>query len=352
MANLTYLGGIFQVTEQYEDIVDAVLTKGRERSSQRIYFESADFEVKGSSILQRHEILSPDGVPERLRIDNILLRHKMSTEQATKYKEYMLKAGFDYSQAILELDHRIKKEGAENTLSWLEIIAQEMEGCDVGEDDALHHSNGEEIIPATYGFHKIDSIYDTQPQQDWLEKQPHLVRRLITTPKRCKTIEQLKKLGQKCYQAANEPNATDYQKVYSSLTNAQQEVFWDAYNQRKRELMSVRELTDTAKALINQIYDAVSLPKMKAKLVRIQKGQFKIRDPPDDLEWNIIWNHYREREYELLNPLAEIPEGYSRCGYCYQEGGVMYMPKMDVVTGKMPIYDEQKRLHCLSCTGF
>jgi hypothetical protein len=349
MAPLTYLGGIFQVTEEYEDIVDAVLTKGRELESRRIYFESADFEVKGSSILQRHEILSPDGVPERLRIDNILLRHKMSKQQAAKYKEYMLKAGFDYSQAILYFDHRIKKEGAEHTLSWLEMIALEMKACDVGEDDA----SNQEAIPATYGFHKVDSIYP-EPQQDWLEKQPHLVKRLITTPKRCKTIEQLKRLGKKCYQAANENNPADYQKVYLSLTNPQQEVFWDAYNQRKRELMSVRELTNAAQALISQIYanDKASLPKIKAKLVRIQKGQFKLRDPPTKEEWNIIWNHYRQREYELNHPLPEVPEGSSRCGYCYQKGGVMYQPKMEVVTGKMPIYHGQQRLHCLSCTGY
>ncbi len=51
MARLTYLGEIFHVTEEYEDITDAVLTKGRELSpGKRLYFESADFEIEGNSI--------------------------------------------------------------------------------------------------------------------------------------------------------------------------------------------------------------------------------------------------------------------------------------------------------------
>lgn len=96
MPNLTYLGNIFHVTEEYEDIVDAVITKGSELSQgQRLYFESADFEVRGGAILQRHENLSPDGIPERLRVDNILMRHRyMSTEQAGAYKGYMLRVGY------------------------------------------------------------------------------------------------------------------------------------------------------------------------------------------------------------------------------------------------------------------
>ena len=62
MPGLTYLGEIFHVTEEYEDIVDAILTKGSELShGQRLYFESADFEVQGNAILKRHENLSPDG---------------------------------------------------------------------------------------------------------------------------------------------------------------------------------------------------------------------------------------------------------------------------------------------------
>ena len=48
----TYLGKIFHVSEEYEDIVDAVITKGRELSQgKRLYFESADFEVRGNAAL-------------------------------------------------------------------------------------------------------------------------------------------------------------------------------------------------------------------------------------------------------------------------------------------------------------
>jgi hypothetical protein len=356
---LTYLGEIFQVTEEHEDIVDAVLTKGRELGSQRIYFESADFEVKGSAILERHEILSPNSVPERLRLDNILLRHhNLSTQQAQLYQDLMVKADFTYAAAISQLDHQMRQSGVETTLSWLEQIATEMAQCDVGIEDALHSQNRGEAIPPTYGFHKIDNIYENSyREKDWLEKQPLLIQRLITTPKRCRTIEQLAKLGKKCYQAQTETNPTDYQQVYLSLSNSHQEVFWTEYNARKRELLRVKpkDFSDTSKGLISLITksDDYCLGKMKARLVRIQKGQMRIRDPPSPLEWNLIWNHYKQREYELKHPLPEVPDGYCRCGYCYQKGGAMYRPKIDLITGKRePQYNTSaKILHCLSCDG-
>lgn len=89
MPKLTYLGNIFHVTEEYEDIVDAVISKGNSLSyGQRLYFESADFEVQAGAILKRHEITTPDNVPERLRTDNILLRHRnMNKTQAAQYKD-------------------------------------------------------------------------------------------------------------------------------------------------------------------------------------------------------------------------------------------------------------------------
>jgi hypothetical protein len=230
---LTYLGKIFYVSEEYEDIVDAILTKGSELSQgQRLYFESADFEAQGNAILKRHENLSPDGIPERLRIDNILLRHRcMNREQAQAYKDYMLRAGFTYPAAIGELDRKIRKEGAVSTLSWLEMIAAEMEACDIGEDDYLHPSHKGEAIPATYGFHKVDDMYAVDTELPWMLRQPNLVQRLITTPERC---------------------------IYSS---------------KKRDL-----------------------PRLKANLVKLQKGQIKVRDPPAEEEWEVIWYHYGKRE--------------------------------------------------------
>jgi len=338
-----------------------VLTKGREAGSQRDYFESADFEVKGSSILERHEILSPNGVHERLRIDNILLRHKiLSKEQASKYSGLMVRADFTYSAAISQTDKLIRESGAEKTLSWLENIADEMEKCDIGKGDALHSDNRqEEPIPPTYGFHKIENIYENGHKEiDWLEKQPVLVQRLITTPIRCKTLEQLTKLGKKCYEAKREKNPAEYQQVYLTLSNSQQEVFWTEYNSRKRKLLFIRadDISDTAMGLMSTIYksDESTLSRTKARLTKVQKGQIKVRDPPSDKEWNYIWNHYKQREYELTNPLPEFPEGYSRCGYCYQRGGEMYRPKMDLFTGKRaPEYNRStKALHCLSCDGY
>ena len=81
-------------------------------------------------------------------------------------------------------------------------------------------------------------------------------------------------------------NPALYQKAYNSMTNSQKSVFWDAYNQRKRELMEDVELSNTAKALIKRIYGSKKrgLHRLKANLVRLQKGQIKIRDPPNEQE--------------------------------------------------------------------
>ena len=297
---LTYLGNIFYVSEEYEDIVDAIITKGSELShGHRLYFESADFEVHGNAILQRHENISPDGIPERLRIDNILMRHRnLNYEQAQVYKSYMLKAGFTYPVAISYADTMLRKEGAVGTLSWLETMANEMEACDVGKDDTLHANNQGEAVPAIYGFHKVDDMYIGELELPWILKQPKLAQRLLTTPERCRNLTQLRNLGKGCYEATNAADPAQYQTAYLSMTNSQKSVFWDAYNQRKRQLMEGIELSPTAKALVKRIYRdrRQELPKLKANLVRLQKGQIKVRDPPNDQEWEFIWYHYTKRE--------------------------------------------------------
>lgn len=297
---LTYLGEIFHVTEEYEDIVDAVITKGSELShGQRLYFESADFEVSGSAILERHENISPDGIPERLRLDNILLRHKnLTPQQAGQYKNLMLKAGFTYPDAIWEMDTRLRKEGAESTLSWLEKIASEMEKCDAGEEDWSHPIDRGESIPPTYGFHKISDMYGIDYELPWILRQPELVRRLISTPKRCKSLAQLRNLGKACYSAQNEKNPTEYQTVYLSMTNSQRTILWDRYNIRKRTLLSEVKLSDTANALIKRIrtYRRNQLPRLKANLVRLQKGQIVVKNPPNDEEWEVIWHQFTQRQ--------------------------------------------------------
>ena len=299
MDNLTYLGKIFYVSEEYEDIVNAVITKGSELShGERLYFESADFEVNGNAILKRHEMLSPDGIPARLRIDNILMRHRiLNHEQAQAYKDYMLRSGFTYPAAIGETDKMIRKEGIVYTLSWLENMATEMEACDVGKDDMLHSSNKGEAVPATYGFHKVDTMYFGEMETPWHLKQPSLVQRLLSTPERCKSLNQLRNLGKACYEAAKSPTPELYQKTYSSMSNPQRSVFWDAYNSRKRELMEKVKLSSTAKALIKRIYGSRKhdLPRLKANLVRLQKGQIKVRDPPSPEEWEVVWWHYTRR---------------------------------------------------------
>lgn len=85
----------------------------------------------------------------------------------------MLRAGFTYPAAIHVTDNIIRKEGIAYALSWLEMMATEMEVCDAGVDDMLRKSA--ETVPATYGFHKIDTMYIGEIEVPWILKQPGLV---------------------------------------------------------------------------------------------------------------------------------------------------------------------------------
>ena len=83
----------------------------------------------------------------------------------------------------------------------------------------------------------------------------------------------MRNLGKGCYEAAKAADPAQYQA--------------DAYNKRKREIMEKIDLSSTAKALVKRIYISKrqEIPKLKANLVRLQKGQIKVRDPPNDEEW-------------------------------------------------------------------
>jgi len=209
----------------------------------------------------------------------------------------MLRAGFTYPAAMSYADTMIRKEGTVSALSWLETMATEMEAYDGGKDDALHANNQGEAVPAIYGFHKVNDIYIGDIEMPWIFKQPRLVQRLLATPERCRNLTQLRNLGKGCYEAAKAVDPTQYQAAYLSMTNSQKSVFWDAYNQRKRCLMENIDLSPTAKALMKRIYRArkQDLPKPKANLIRLQKGQIKVRDPPNGQEWEVIWWHYTKR---------------------------------------------------------
>jgi len=69
------------------------------------------------------------------------------------------------------------------------------------------------------------------------------------------------------------------------------------YNHRKRGLMKEIKLSATAKALIKRICNSSKhdLPKLKANLVRLQKGQIKVKDPPREQEWEVVWWHFGRR---------------------------------------------------------
>jgi len=354
---LTRLGKIFHITEELEDIIDAVLTKGREISHlDRLYFESSDFDSVGNAILERHENYSPDGIPERLRVDNILLRHpKLCSADAFQYKNLMLKADFTVAKVISHVDLMIRKQGYSETMSWLEQIAEAMDSCRPKDriesvDETDEDLNG---MPPLYGFHKIDTVFEQPEAQDYFEKQSQPVMRLFTTPERCKTLEQLTKLGKKCYEAEKIEQKTDYQQVYLSLSNSQREVFWTRYNSRKKEFLPSQPYTDSAKGLYVQVQkaDERDMKGLSRKLWRIQHREIKVQNPPKEDEWNLLWNAYKQKEYQHNNPLPEIPEGYSRCGYCYKTKGKMYRPKMELQLGKIgpPHRANDTTLHCLSC---
>ena len=164
------------------------------------------------------------------------------------------------------------------------------------------------------------------------------------------------RLGKKLYEAETTEPLTVYQQVYLNMTNSQQEVFWTEFNHRKKELMPQAVYTRSAKGLVAQIQnmDEMGLGNLKRKIWRIQKGDIKIHDPPEDDEWTLIWNEMKQKQYQFINPLPEIPEGKSRCGHCYRTHGKMYRPKIDLQLGR-PIRVASTSdgvCHCLSCDGF
>jgi hypothetical protein len=146
-ASLTRLGKIFHVTEA--DIIDAVLTRGREIGHlDRLYFESSDFDRVGDAVLERHENDSPDGTPERLRVDNILLRHPtLGRADALRYKTLMLTASFTYPDAIAYVDSLLKRQGYAEAFSWLEQMAQAMDDCEPKDRVDNFERIDEDVIP-------------------------------------------------------------------------------------------------------------------------------------------------------------------------------------------------------------
>jgi Tfp pilus assembly protein PilP len=142
-------------------------------------------------------------------------------------------------------------------------------------------------------------MYARGIDMSWILRQSELVQRLIKTPVRCKNLTQLRNLGKGCYEAQKAKEPAQYQTVYNSMTNSQKSVFWTAYNQRKRELMEGIPLSTTAKALVKRVTRSKKheLPRLKANLVRLQKGQIRVRDPPSDQEWEVVWYYFSQRDH-------------------------------------------------------
>ena len=307
---LTYLGEVFHVTEEDEDIVDAILTHGSALSDgKRLLFESADFEVKGGVILQRHE-RTYDGTSAKLRVDTILRRHpSLTKEQAQLYQQYMLQAGWTNDKLIHQMDMWIKRRGIEPALGWLSQMAMEMQKLETPRDDALSKidRDGEEEkgIP-TYGYHRVDTIYE-QEQPSWMERQPHRVRFLLEKPLRCRTLKELKVLGKECYNAENAPQKTTRQRLFTTLTNEQKTVFWDHYHLMQAHLLRRIPLGLTARAFLAKIKGAKSLARLKgigSYLFRVSKGTVRVVNPPSFEEWTIIFGAYHEAKGRFESSVA------------------------------------------------
>lgn len=365
MRQRTRWGGIFHVTEEQEDIVDAVLTKGRSLSgADRLLFESSDYQVSGNTILERHENLSPDGVPESIRLDNLLLRFPdIPKDQLFHYKHLLLETELTYPVAVRLLHRTVRRDGIEPTLSWLESVADAfVQDCSADPDvlDVQREQLEEELGMPTYGYHKVGEMFESDtPEVEWLDRQPHLVQRLITTPERCNSLSQLKLLGKRCYEAdAQTPGKlANYQQVYVSMSNAQRAVFWGYYHIRKSQLQPRKPATPTALALMQRIEnaDGKSLRRFKATLYKMQHGQIRLRELPADYEWNTLWSKVREMEYAMDGnepEEAQPPDGYSRCGYCYVSGGEMYRPVEGTSLPTARYESSRNVCHCLDCRYF
>ena len=124
--------------------------------------------------MERHEN-TYDGIPAKLRGENILRRHSNITkEQALLYQKYMLQIQWTSNKLVNQMDVWIKKRGIEPALKWLSVMASEMQSLETPEHDALsqvyHDEEEEKGVPA-YGFHKVDTVYERE-EPDWMGRQP------------------------------------------------------------------------------------------------------------------------------------------------------------------------------------
>jgi len=146
-----------------------------------------------------------------------------------------------------------------------------------------------EEIPDLYAYHVIG--YDELAEAmdlTWEERQPRSYKGLLRKVRCIADLDALRDLGKRVY-------ALD-------LARDQAGVFWYEYRKTERRIMAEigKSLSISARRLLHQVRNANgNLAALGARLFKIQRGDFKMADPPRKHEWIVIWAAYHDRQADL-----------------------------------------------------
>jgi len=146
-----------------------------------------------------------------------------------------------------------------------------------------------EEIPDLYAYHVIG--YDELAEAmdlTWEERQPRSYKGLLRKVRCIADLDALRDLGKRVY-------ALD-------LARDQAGVFWYEYRKTERRIMAEigKSLSISARRLLHQVRNANgNLAALGARLFKIQRGDFKMADPPRKHEWIVIWAAYHDQQAAL-----------------------------------------------------
>jgi hypothetical protein len=203
----------------------------------------------------------------------------------------------------------IKVKGIDKGLAYFEHLAMELAEVEVSwdheagesiQDDADDpeyyfdltgdpHDGYLEEIPDLYAYHAIgyDELAEAM-ELTWEERQPRSCRSLLGKVRSMNDLDSLRDLGKKVY-------ALD-------LSRDQAGVFCYEYRKTEQHIMAEigKSLSVSARRLLQQVWNANgNLAALGARLFKIQRGTFKMADPPRKHEWIIIWAAYHDRQAAL-----------------------------------------------------
>ena len=181
---------------------------------------------------------------------------------------------------------------AEVEVSW-DLDAGELlqDEADDDADDGFEPSGDpdevyREEIPDLYAYHVIG--YDELAEAmdlTWEERQPRSYKGLLRKVRCIADLDALRDLGKRVY-------ALD-------LARDQAGVFWYEYRKTERRIMAEigKSLSISARRLLHQVRNANgNLAALGARLFKIQRGDFKMADPPRKHEWIVIWAAYHDQQ--------------------------------------------------------